>query len=318
MESRRRPRRFANTPRPSEVASSHGSWPTRSILLAGFLCLLAGCTSYRLSSPGAHPNVLPSPSLTAEQQAKVQHSCFDGLPQKASRKLGPTEFVFREGYVLEFSSVAKIPLWVCETVSSAQLGGAYHREGRFRSDPDLKGPKSQSGDYANSGYDRGHQAPAGDQTQNREQNAATFFMSNIAPQTPTLNEGIWEKLENRVRHWAREYGQVYVFTGPVFFDQVSGEWNPSALTRPAHTIGGDAVAVPTHFYKIVLARTQADGQWRAIAFVLPNTDYARPYLPENYRSTIQWIENHTGIRFIPEAVASERRRLETATSQMWP
>ena len=292
--------------------------PIRPILVAGMLCLLAGCTSYRLGNFGVHPNTVPGPALTAQQQAEVEHSCLDGLPQKTSPGLGPTEFIFREGYVLEFSSVAKVPLWVCETVSSAQLDGPYHREGRFRSDPDLKGPKSQSGDYTHSGYDRGHQAPAGDQTQNREQNAATFFMSNIAPQARTLNEGIWEKLEDRVRHWAREYGQVYVFTGPVFFDQPTGTWDPSALTHPAHAIGRDAVAVPTHFYKIVLARDHNDGQWRAIAFVLPNTDYTRPYLPENYRTTMQWIENHTGIRFIPEAEAGERRRLESEISQMWP
>jgi len=287
--------------------------------LALLVVLLAGCATVHRG--GTYPESIPGPTLTAEQQARVDHSCFGGVPRKTSRDLGPTEYIFRQGYVLEFSSLARIPLWVCETVTPAQLGGPYNREGRFAPDPDLKGPRSEPSDYTNSGYDRGHQAPAGDETQDRQDNIESFYMSNIAPQTRTLNEGIWETLEQDVRRWAGEYGQVYVFTGPVFFDPSSGEQVPSALEHPARVIGRDRVAVPTHFYKIVLAQDRSGGtpgEWRAIAFVLPNADYHRPYRPEDYRTTVSWIEAHIGIRFMPGMTGKERSRLEGGVSAMWP
>lgn len=280
--------------------------------------LLSGCATVHR---GIYPEGIPGPALTKEQQARVDHSCFGGLPRKTTRDLGPTEYIFRQGYVLEFSSLARIPLWVCETVTAAQLGGPYHREGRFVPDPDLKGPRSESSDYTNSGYDRGHQAPAGDETQDRQENIESFYMSNIAPQTKTLNEGIWERLEQDVRRWASEYGRVYVFTGPVFFDMSSEKQGPSALAHPTLVIGHDRVAVPTHFYKIVLAQDHSGGtpgEWRAIAFVLPNADYHRPYRPEDYRTTVSWIEAHIGVRFMSGMTEKSRSRLEDRVSAMWP
>lgn len=288
-------------------------------VLTLLVLLLSGCATVRRG--GTYPEGVPGPALTAEQQARVDHSCFGGLPRKTIRDLGPTEYIFRQGYVLEFSSLARIPLWVCETVTPAQLGGPFHREGRFAPDPDLQGPRSESSDYTNSGYDRGHQAPAGDETRDRQENIESFYMSNIAPQTRTLNEGIWEKLEQDVRHWAGEYGQVYVFTGPVFFYSFTGEPVPSSLAHPVEVIGHDRVAVPTHFYKIVLAQDHSRGtagEWRAIAFVLPNVDYHPPYRPEDYRTTISWIEAHIGVRFMPKITGMERSRLEGKVSTMWP
>ena len=40
-------------------------------------------------------------------------------------------------------------------------------------------------------------------------------MSNISPQLPAFNRGIWKKLEKQVREWAKKEGGLYVVTGPV-------------------------------------------------------------------------------------------------------
>jgi endonuclease G, mitochondrial len=190
----------------------------RFILLSGFLLwnLLACSGTERVRPAIGSAHIALQGGLTADQKSMVDHSCYGGLPHLTAESLGPTELVFRKGYVLEHSSVDKIPLWVCEVVTTSQLNGEYKREGKFAADPDLKGPKAVPADYTNSGFDRGHQAPAGNQTSNKELNVQTFYMSNMAPQTKTLNEGIWKKLEETTRHWVAEYGTAYEWTGPIF------------------------------------------------------------------------------------------------------
>jgi endonuclease G, mitochondrial len=253
--------------------------------------------------------------LTPEQKAMADANCFKGLPQKTAENLGPTELIFRQGYVLEHSSVDKIPLWVCEGVEKQQLAGSLVRDDKFKTDPDLKGPKSAPGDYTGTGYDRGHQAPAGNQTMNADLKLQTFYMSNMAPQLPTLNRQIWRMLEEKTRDWAKEYGHAYEWTGPVFYDPKEDTAVTADGTVSYKTIGKDSVAVPTHFYKIVVVQ---DGTaWKSIAFVLPNVNYTPPYHLEQYITSIDWIEQHTGINFMPDLDAQERSSLETHSSTMW-
>jgi endonuclease G len=67
----------------------------------------------------------------------------------------------------------------------------------------------------------------------------SFFMSNMSPQAPDFNRGIWETLESRVREWVRRDKLFYVVTGPV-------------LKRGLPRIGKrNQVAVPEQYYKII-------------------------------------------------------------------
>ncbi len=42
-----------------------------------------------------------------------------------------------------------------------------------------------------------------------------FLTSNIAPQVRKFNNGVWNRLEQKVRFWAVKYDGVYVVTGGV-------------------------------------------------------------------------------------------------------
>jgi endonuclease G len=254
-------------------------------------------------------------ALTPEQQALVNASCYDGLPVDTREDLGSTELVIRPGYVLEHSSPEKIPLWVCESVSADQLRGHLVRSNRFKADPDLKGPKAYPNDYVGSGYDRGHQAPADNQTIDRALKDQTFYMSNMAPQRPSLNRGIWKLLEDKSRVWVFRYGHAYEWTGPI---RCAPKLRPppDTLGCQRQTIGAHAVAVPLFFYKIILVQDQST--WKAIAFVLPNTDFKPPYRLESYITSIDWITTRTGIEFMPRMSARERRALTASVSAMWP
>jgi endonuclease G, mitochondrial len=251
------------------------------------------------------------PAFTTDQNQLASSLCFKGMPQKTSTQLGPTEFIFRRGYVLEHSSEDKIPLWVCEHVTAAQLGTDTDRSDKFKTDPDLKGPHSTPADYSHSGYDQGHQAPAANQGKDQELQDQTFFMSNMAPQRPKMNRNAWKALETLTRQWVTTYTEAYEFTGPIFYDPNAAN---GVLQYP--TIGRDAVAVPTHFYKIVIVK---DGtQWKSIAFVMPNVaTYKAPYHLEQYIQSIRWIEQHTGLNFMPDLTAQQVQRLEAQPSPMW-
>ena len=267
---------------------------------------------FAASAPSLHEHR----KLDTVQQSLVDASCYGGLPLDIDPNLGRTELVIRQGYVLEHSDVDKIPLWVCESVAVDQLTGHLARRNHFRADPDLTGSKSYPSDYTGSGYDRGHQAPAGNQTKDPLLKDETFYMSNIAPQRPSLNRGIWKILEDKTRAWVIRYGHAYEWTGPIRCDP--SRYAPSG-DRPScerRTIGTSEVAIPLFFYKIVLVEEQS--AWKAIAFVIPNQDFKRPYRLESYIRSIDWIEQQTGIKFMPNVAARRRRALTSAQTPMWP
>ena len=218
----------------------------RRVRAVGLLVLLL------VVAPRFSPSALDT-RLTPQELEYVRHNCPFGMPTELSAwKHGAMTVIAREGYVLDHSAADKIPLWVCEGVSADQPQGDVVRRNRFRPDPKLpRGKRAELIDYRNSGYDKGHMAPAGDQKSRQDLADETFYLSNMAPQKPAFNRQVWEKLEEMVRCWARERSFVYVITGPIFYYPTSGI-EPGML--PNDTIGPDHVAVPTHFYKIVVAK----------------------------------------------------------------
>lgn len=105
--------------------------------------------------------------------------------------------------------------------------------------------------------------PAGDCTETFESMEETFLLSNIIPQNPELNRGLWKKLENQIRDLVNERGEVIVYTGPVYLPE-----NSSGGKRymKYQVIGKNDVAVPTHLYKLIQA-----GEGR-VAYIIPNQE----------------------------------------------
>jgi endonuclease G len=120
-------------------------------------------------------------------------------------------------------------------------------------DPLVSTQTATNADYAKSGYDRGHLAPAADMSWSLQVMQESFYYSNMSPQLPGFNRGIWKKLEEKVRDWALRYDTLYVVTGPL-------------LEPGLPTIGPNQVSIPKAYYKALIAPRQQKG----IAFVLPN------------------------------------------------
>ncbi len=263
---------------------------------------------------------------TGDREAKIRRLCLFGEPQHAPGwPHGPTVEIVRDGYVLEHSAADKIPLWVCEHLGPEDLGGPLKRpeDEPFQADPELPvGSRAELKDYRRSGYDRGHQAPAANETRKKVRQNETYFLSNMVPQIGQFNRQSWERLEEMVRSWAVSRGEAYVITGPLFYDPKEDDPRTATGHFTIKAIGKDHVAVPTHIFKIVTLRGRS-GQWRSIAFVMANKKYPQAINYKDFIRPIRWIEDRSGINFMPELDKPENARLHEqlereAPADIWP
>lgn len=166
------------------------------------------------------------------------------------------------GFVVNYNENWLIPNWVAYELNSTEVDGEVPRAKGFGMDPDFKGRQAMREDYRNSGYDKGHMAPAADMKWSAKAMSESFYLTNICPQNHELNSRDWHALEKYVRMWAAEYGQVWVVCGPYVCANLYG------------TIGERSVVVPDGFFKAVLRK---DGKgYKSIAFVFENTSERQP------------------------------------------
>lgn len=188
----------------------------------------------------------------------------------------------RKGYLLSYNTKTKNPDWVIEHLTKYKLqSNIAKRSDNFQPDPSIKiGERAELSDYKNSGFDRGHMAPAADMKWDNIAMAESFYLSNMAPQVGIgMNRGIWKVLEDKVRDTTFTYEELYVITGPMYMDNT------------AKTIG-NGVRVPSHFFKIAYSPKSKE----AIAFIMPNIALKTSQM-KNYIVTIADVEQLTGFDF---------------------
>jgi endonuclease G len=201
--------------------------------------------------------------------------------------------------VSSYNPVHRIPNYVVHVILKDILYGSQTRSNDFRPDPFIKQNMSDSTDYWNSGYDRGHMAASADFKWNRKALSESYFYSNIIPQNPQLNQNTWNKLEMQVREWAIDNSELIVVTGPVLKENL-----------PKIPQGSFKVSIPEYIYKIVL--DYYPPSYKAIAFLYPNKDV--PYELEKHVVSIDSIEQLTGIDFFPKLNDSLENRVEAENS----
>ncbi len=96
---------------------------------------------------------------------------------------------------------------------------------------------SDDNDYFSNRWDRGHMTPAGSFNDSYENLYSTFTYLNVALQYDDLNRGAWVDLEEQIRKWADEFGDIGV---EIYLEFDS---NHIILDTGAH--------VPSAFYKYV-------------------------------------------------------------------
>jgi endonuclease G len=208
-------------------------------------------------------------------------------------------------FVVCYDEGHKVPAWVGYALTKDEaLAKSTERQGSFQADSELpRGRRAANADYADSGYDKGHMAPANDFTRSVEAMRATFVLSNAVPQKHGVNGGQWARLEGAVHELAATHGSVWVFSGPVFVGR----------TKPK-TIGANKVAVPTHTYKVVLC-VHPDGRKEMFAFVLPNIGKPKGTI-SSYTFSVTNVEKLTGLDFFAALPATEQNRLERQVNEL--
>lgn len=154
------------------------------------------------------------------------------------------------------------------------------RKDNFKQDPLISTQSAHPNDYKNTGFDRGHLIPAADLKWTKAGMRESFYMSNISPQVPAFNRGIWKKLENMVRNWTMQNDSLYIVTGPY-------------LQQIEKRIGENKVAVPRYYFKAILDISYKDG-YKAAGFWLPNQKGDETALEP---ISIDELERLTGIDF---------------------
>jgi endonuclease G len=205
------------------------------------------------------------------------------------------EIVQHAAYTLSFNPQHKEANWVAYLLTNYSSQSAhYNRTNRFLIDPLVKEGSADDADYEGSGYDRGHLAPAEDMSYSSSTMTESFYYSNMTPQVPAFNRGVWKRLEELVRYWSTVYDSLYIVTGPV-------------LTNGLPSIGHDKVSVPQLFYKVVLEYNHNGAQ--GIGFILPNEASAKTL--KSFAVSIDSVEHLTGINFFSALPDQEEEAIES-------
>ena len=200
--------------------------------------------------------------------------------------------------VLEYDEQAEQAKWVGHVISPAITVGQVGRTNDFREDPKIATGSAQETDYfmkylqADSsytydgyGYDRGHLAPSADFRWSPIALSESYFYSNMSPQLPDFNRGIWATLENEIRGYLYRNPEhhLIVFTGPVLNS-----------TLPIQERSPNQLRIPTTYWKVVFDPLAQ----RMIGYIIPNAGSAYPV--SNFASTVDEVERVSGIDFFAD------------------
>lgn len=228
-------------------------------------------------------------TVWAAQSGCPEHFLAGQAPDIINQKIAAsTRELCNAGYAELHSGATRTPLYSAEHLTPERLeqGRGLKRVNAFH--PDDRLPASERAelvDYARSGYDRGHMTPSGDMFDPESQHES-FSLANMVPQEPSINRGVWERIESGVRRMVKSKGEVYLVTGPLF--------QGVELQR----IGG-RVLVPTAVYKAIYdPRRQEAG-----AYLVENVPGALPQV-----LSIAELNKLAGLDLFPAMSAQVKNR----------
>jgi len=194
---------------------------------------------------------------------------------------------------VDFSDVHGVPNWVSWDLTSPDIGTAG-RSSSFYQDTLLPTTFNRltTGDYTNSGFDRGHMCPSYDRTDTSANNKLVFYMSNIIPQTADNNQGIWQDFEDYCQDQAIAGNELLITSGPCLY--TGSQIQPS----------GEA-SIPGYTWKIAVIVPPGSGtaisrittSTRVISLKVPNISgiYSVPW--STYVTSANQLQTDTGYTF---------------------
>lgn len=265
-------------------------------LLWALLILCTVCCSPRKR---ANNTILSGEIYTESFDLKYYVDCRVEIP---STKYSDYYIILeRKAYTVSYNTITRNPNWVAWHLTADHSDGLVPRSNDYREDLNVPSPRATNEDYKNVPWSRGHMCPAGDNKWDKRAMSETFLLSNMCPQTVSLNTGFWNRLEQSCRIWAKKYGDLFIVCGPVL------------LNKEHETIGLNKVVVPEAFFKVILC---LQGKPKAIGFVVRNNDGKKKR--DQFVNTVDEVERITGIDFFPALPDSIENTVESyANLEEW-
>jgi endonuclease G len=233
-----------------------------------------------------------------EARADAFAACHEHLPfGTPTVEAGlDTSAICHAGYAALVDNTALVPRWVAYHLTGAHTLGCFERKNNFHPDGGLAaGRSARPVDYAKSGYDIGHQAPAQDFAFDEDEMSQSFSLANMAPQLPGLNRFGWERGEETVRAWSLQQGDLLIYVGPI-------------LHGGDPTIGPDHVAVPSAFWKVIVDVRAG----KATAWEMPQRNIPKGDMTQ-WLVSVAKVEADAAITLpLPAAID------KAAASELWP
>ncbi|UYW01335.1 DNA/RNA non-specific endonuclease [Flavobacterium agricola] len=204
--------------------------------------------------------------------------------------------IARETFTFSYNEDHEQAEWVAYYLTRKDIQPKKYKRPYFNQDPLVKTKSADWKNYKNVIYNRGHLLPAADRRASFEDYQETFYTSNISPQLPEFNAGVWNDLEQKVRNWASKYDSLYVVTGGVLSDNLPH-------------IGYEKVSVPNYFYKVVATKDAS----KMIAFLVPHQAQNKKQLKE-FVVAVDSIEKLTGIDFFEQLPINFQAEKESQTN----
>jgi endonuclease G len=238
-------------------------------------------------TPNPSPTPTPNPSPTPTPS---EHLTMGNPTNAVTNVTVPANYLMEKPqYSLSYNRDNGEANWVSWHLDASWLGSAA-RQNDFRADTTLPAGwyQVQATDYSGSGFDRGHMCPSADRTITITANSATFLMTNMIPQLPANNQGVWANLESYCRTLVSQGNELYI---------VSGGQGLQYFIANGH------VAVPANTWKVIIVLpvgsndvSRVTASTRTIAVVIPNsgsigTDW------KAYRVSVDQVEAITGYDF---------------------
>lgn len=233
-----------------------------------------------------------------------------GNPSRAGKDKN-NFLVAKPQYALSYNNDKGSANWVSWHLSREWMGSA-DRCNCFMPDTSLPRGffRAKPSDYLASGFDRGHLCPSADRSASDTDNAATFLMTNMAPQSPNLNRKTWERLEDYCRKLTEHGMELYIIAGS-YGEGGAGDKGDAA------TIGKGKITVPARYWKIIVVLPEGDNdlqrinkETRVIAVDMPNVPEVSNRNWNFYQTSVATIEEATGYRFFSNLPADVQAALK--------
>jgi endonuclease G len=262
------------------------------------------------ASPTPTPTPLPSSSVHLTM----------GNPSNATPDVSqPANYLMEKPqYALSYHRDNGRANWVSWHLDSTWMGSTP-RQDNFRNDTTLpSGWYQVSGtDYTGSGFDRGHYCPSADRTSTVADNSATFLMTNMMPQSPDNNQGPWADLESYARTLVNAGNELHIVMGG------AGQGGTGSNGGVTMTIAGGHVQVPAQTWKVILVQPQGTNDvarvttsTRVIAVRMPNTQGIRTNNWQQYRVSVDEVEQLTGYDFFSNVPSSIQAVIESVVDSL--